>query len=135
MGKEVWDQGGRRRIVPVPTVVGMRLEELSNASPFAEPQDFVFWASERYKVLDNQVINRALHRALASIGIDEQERRRRNIVFHSWRHFANTFLRGRVPEPTLRLVVGHSSEALSDHYTHVELLNIEDVRTVQEELF
>ena len=39
------------------------------------------------------VVYEAFYAALRNNGIDEAERKRRNISFHGWRHFFNTTLR------------------------------------------
>jgi site-specific recombinase XerD len=46
---------------------------------------------------------------------------------------ANTLLRGSVDEYLLRLTIGHSSEALSDMYTHISDNALASLRTAQEQ--
>lgn len=51
----------------------------------------------------------------------EAERRRRNITFHSFRHYFNTKAQEfGVDRGTLRLTIGHESEAMTDTYTHAQ---------------
>jgi integrase len=53
-----------------------------------------------------------------SKGIDKAERERRNINFHSFRHFFVTQMRGKLSEGELQGVVGHQSAAMLEIYTH-----------------
>jgi integrase len=43
----------------------------------------------------------------------------RKITFHSWRHFLNSIGRGKVPDEKLRLMTGHRTKEMTDHYTHL----------------
>jgi site-specific recombinase XerD len=45
---------------------------------------------------------------------------------------ANTLLRGHVDEHILRLTIGHSSQQLSDLYTHVSQRTLQAVALAQE---
>ncbi|NCC14035.1 MAG: integrase, partial [Spirochaetia bacterium] len=56
----------------------------------------------------------------------------RNISFHSLRHMANTLLRGAVDEHVLRMTIGHSSEQLSDLYTHLSQRGLKSVELAQQ---
>lgn len=56
----------------------------------------------------------------------------RNITFHSLRHMANTLLRGSVDEHVLRMTIGHSSEQLSDLYTHLSQRGLKSVALAQQ---
>lgn len=61
-----------------------------------------------------------LYEALESIGISEEQRRERNIVFHSLRHFCATILSQRTDLKTVQAVMGHRSEEMSKHYSNHE---------------
>jgi integrase len=64
--------------------------------------------------------------------LDEQAIEERNISFHSLRHMANTLLRGSIDEHLLRLTIGHSSQRLSDLYTHLSDRALRSVALAQE---
>jgi hypothetical protein len=64
--------------------------------------------------------------------LDEQAIEERNISFHSLRHMANTLLRGSIDEHLLRLTIGHSSQRLSDLYTHLSDRGWRSVALAQE---
>ena len=76
-----------------------------------------------------------LYAALGAIGIDEEERKARAIIFHSWRHFLNSVSRGRVPDEKLRIMTGHRTEEMTEHYTHLLEEDYTEIRKVQEDVF
>lgn len=105
---------------------------------------FLYQEMERYMIWDGFVFSFSygkrpatggkvtdwLYRALKNIGIQEHERVERNLTFHSWRHFFNTYLRSRgVPDAKVKAVTGHKTQAMTEHYTGFQL---EDYREVYE---
>ena len=73
--------------------------------------------------------------ALEKIGIGEAEHKRRNLTFHSWRHFFNTTLRmANVADSKVMAVTGHSSMQMTNLYTHFKSAEFTEVRKVQEDL-
>jgi integrase len=80
-------------------------------------------------------VYKALFKALERIGIDDTERRRRNISMHCWRHFFNTeLLANNVTETKVRSITGHSSENMTRHYEHLDTSQFTEVLAVQENL-
>ena len=61
-----------------------------------------------------------LYDALEKIGVSEEQRKERNIVFHSLRHFCATILSQRTDLKTVQAVMGHRSEDMSKHYSNHE---------------
>lgn len=61
-----------------------------------------------------------LYEALEKIGISEEQRKERKIVFHSLRHFCATSLSQRTDLKTVQAVMGHRSEEMSKHYSNHE---------------
>ena len=55
---------------------------------------------------------------LSTGGISTTKRIERNLTFHSLRHTFNSAMRGKINDKSLRAIVGHESEAMSDLYTH-----------------
>jgi integrase len=111
-----WEKGhglkgtktGSSRYVPIPERTSRALQEVIEKSPYTDPEDFVFFGRYRNAPLDHRGIERNFHKALESIGIDEKERKKRNICFHSWRHFFNSLLiNGRVPVVKVQTLTGH----------------------------
>ena len=77
----------------------------------------------------------ALYKAMEKIGIDDSERRERNIVFHSWRIFCNTYLRGKnISDAKIEAQIRHTSPEMTDNYTSWDPEAFKDVSKVQEEL-
>ena len=61
-----------------------------------------------------------LYEALEKIGVSKEQRKERNIVFHSLRHFCATLLSQRTDLKTVQAVMGHRTEAMSKHYSDHE---------------
>jgi integrase len=72
---------------------------------------------------------------LNAIGITYDQQKERNIVFHSWRHFYNSSLRGAIQDEILRKVVGHSTEKMIDNYDHLTEANMKEVFAVMTKRF
>ena len=80
-------------------------------------------------------IRRSLKDALKKIGIDDEQRRERNICFHSWRHYFITTMRSyNINESKLRAMVGHSSRAMTEHYTHFSVEDFKEIQDVQKKI-
>ena len=72
------------------------LRKWMKESLFQDPEDFVFYTPIReLPYFDNSSVNRALYDRMKAIGISDDERTDRNIVFHSPRHSFNTRLRNK----------------------------------------
>jgi integrase len=64
-----------------------------------------------------------------------EERKKRNITFHSWRPFANTFLRARgISGEKVRQLIRHDSEEMTEHYSAFRVEDFKDVAKAQEAL-
>jgi integrase len=80
-------------------------------------------------------INRGFEKALENIGISHEERLKRNLSFHAWRHFFNTVLRmNNVTDAKVQSVTGHKSKKMTDHYTHFDTRQFTEIRDVQTKL-
>jgi integrase len=138
-----WEQGyglkgakwGSERRVTVPKSVTTLLAKLIEQSPYKNEDDLVFYGESRTTPLHTKAFINALYDALATIGINEEERKARAITFHSWRHFLNSVSRGRVPDEKLRLMTGHRTEEMTEHYTHLLEEDYTEIRKVQEDIF
>lgn len=62
----------------------------------------------------------SFYEAMAEIGISEEQRKERNIVFHSLRHFCATILSQRTDMKTVQAILGHKTEKMSMHYSDHE---------------
>ncbi len=121
---------GSVRKVPVPSRTLEALHDLIDSNPWKD--GFVFWGNSRGKPPSTTVIEDAFYSGMKAIGISEEQRRSRGLTFHQWRHWFNSVLRGRVPDHALRLLTGHSSEAMQDHYTEVTDEQRREVRLLAE---
>jgi len=94
--------------------------------------DFIFSINNGKSPIDHKTLYRRFWRALELIGINKEEGKRRNISFHSYRHYLNTYLlqSGWNPE-TVRLLLGHSSSAMTARYSHIQL-PVPDIFGMQE---
>jgi integrase len=62
--------------------------------------------------------NKYLTGALAAIGIDAEEKKKRNLTPHAWRYFLNTNLRARgVPDAKVQAITGHLAQESTERYT------------------
>ena len=85
--------------------------------------------------VSNNWLNRGLNRALMIIGINHEEKLKRNLSFHSWRHFFNTaLLTSNVCLSKVQKVTGHKSLKMTEHYTHFDTKQFTEVVVVQNNL-
>ncbi|MEA5032295.1 MAG: tyrosine-type recombinase/integrase [Sphaerochaeta sp.] len=114
----------RTRLTPCPRKLADALLALAAQNP--NGGNLVFWAVKcggpNTPIAPNYIhdgLYKAFHTALK---MDEEERKRRNITFHSLRHYFITragSMNG-INRDTLRLTVGHESVAMTEHYTHAD---------------
>lgn len=70
----------------------------------------------------------AFYELLYKIGIDEEERKERNLTFHSLRHYFSTYTRDHsVSQEDRMLVLGHRSVQVNERYTHATDIQLENV--------
>jgi integrase len=97
-------------------------------------EDFVF-SLDGIRLIAGNTATRALHHALEVIGISRDVQRERGIDFHSWRHFYQSILRGKVSDSDLRHITGHSSQAMTERFTHRTPEHILQYADIQERIF
>jgi integrase len=123
---------GSIRDVPIPNATETALRSLIMANPWGNA--FVFWGSSEDFPVSKRTVEVAYNAALASVGIPEEERKRRGLTFHAWRHFFNAMLRGRIADHALRALTGHRSETMTERYSHVTEEQRREVKRLAEEL-
>jgi integrase len=98
-------------------------------------EGFVFsFQAEARPFSGNRTLD-ALHRALDEIGVKSEERERRNITFHSWRAFANTYMRARgISGEEVSQLIRHDSAAITEHFSALRLEEFKDVAEAKEAL-
>jgi integrase len=128
-------KSGPSRLVTLPAKASKYLHELIEGSPYQEPDDLVFYGTDRKTPLPPRAILDAFYSALGAIGINEKQRLARRIVFHGHRHFFNTALRAaHVADALVQRVTGHSTAEMTEHYSHLALEDLADVVKVQERM-
>ena len=103
-------------------------------SPYKKQDDFIFYSANRDKpYYFKRGIYKTLHERMRDIGISDEKRVKRNIVFHSLRHSFNTRMRNKgIPDFLIQAYMGHSSPVMTDNYTDVMMASFDDVVNVQE---
>jgi integrase len=100
---------------------------------FAEWEGYLFSYTAGKTPATGARVADALYDALGKIGIDDTTRRERGLVFHSWRRFANTYLRSRgLPDAKVRQLTRHKAESMTEHYTSWNAGDFADVVEEQE---
>ncbi len=109
---------GTERIVPVKEEL---LGELKSLCGSRNADAFVFSHTDGKTPVRRKDIYKSFRTSLGRIGITEEERKRRNITFHSYRHtFASILANRNAPELYIRTLTGHSSLKMLHHYTHIQ---------------
>ena len=106
---------GASRVVLLPSRTIALLRVYGRVQADHRPESLVFPGRGRETPMDRNTLRTKLDRALpiAEVSVDS-----RNIVVHSFRHTYVTLLRSTLPETALRLLTGHSSQRMKDHYDH-----------------
>ena len=71
-------------------------------------------------------------------GMTDDERLKRNLTFHSIRHFFNTYLVSKgIQEIKVKSIMGHSSGkgSMTERYTNFQPYHFQDVVLAQRELY
>ena len=117
------------RRVPIDHMTLLELYALARENPRFSDNSFVFFSPVKpEQPYGSRCYIDGLTEALHAIGISEEQRRDRNIVFHSLRHFCATILAQRTDMKTVQAILGHRTERMSEHYsdhdTQEKLLNM-----------
>lgn len=115
-------KNGKSRIVelPFPSVLDALRNRASSNPHDATPQALVFWAKNTPATpISETALLAALRCALTKTGMSKEESRQ--YVFHSWRHFFATYMRGRIDDKLLMTQTGHSTGAMLTRYSAHQL--------------
>lgn len=112
-------KNGKARKIPIS-------KELRNSIvPFIRGADEYLFTINGNSHVVPQTIYSKLYAQLKKIGLGDK-----GFTFHSFRHYFNTKLVAADINPEkIRAIVGHSSEAMTEHYLH---LSVEDLREITE---
>jgi integrase len=106
------------RNVPVmPEVSKMLIEHAEESNCFSD-LSFVFFSykNEQKQPLLPSVFESGFYRALNKIGISDEQRIERNIVFHSWRHYYAKKLSEQMKIEQAQQALGHLTPEMTQHY-------------------
>jgi integrase len=73
------------RTVPIPAKIAEALLQLADSNPWKN--GFVFAGYNETRAINKHQVEKSFNDAVHRIGISEEERRRRKLTFHSWRHW------------------------------------------------
>lgn len=119
----------KERIIPLSPLLKRLLNKFSVGK---RPEHFIFSLDHGQTPMVDRMLVRAFYDALESIGIDEAVRKERNITFHGWRHFFNTYLRRTgIQDSKVQMVTGHATQEMTEHYTHFNILDLKEVEEAQ----
>ena len=120
----------KERDIPLPSKVNEAVR------PFRGNGGFVFSFDRGKTPATGNRATEYLYQAMERAGISAEERKSRNIKFHSWRYFFNTAMRSRkIADAKVQKVTGHQTMAMTERYTAFNLADFDDVAEVQEGLF
>jgi integrase len=133
--KETDKTGERGRFAPIPQFLREEIQNLMDTNPWQQPDSFLFYSTTAAKPVEHNLILREYYRALDQIGISVEERKARNIVFHSTRHFfLSLLLNGGMDPALIQKFSGHKTMQMVAHYTHMMIAGQETVRRIQKQL-
>ena len=109
-------KNGKTRFTTAPTPLCKEILEYSNWNP----EGLIFASLVKPSVpINKTTVGEVFREALHAIGIDEEERKNRNITFHSIRHYFNNYLvNSGLDREEVRRVTGHSSDSMTERYLH-----------------
>ena len=74
-----------------------------------------------------QTLKKILQRKLQEAGLGDK-----GLTFHSFRHYFNTKLvASGVRAEKIRAVIGHESEAMTEHYLHLTAEDMKEITSIQ----
>ncbi len=107
------------------------LLNLKRISPRTGENDFVHFSKESVdEPFSNTIIRKGFIRLLRNLGIDEEQRKKRNLTFHGLRHSFVTLARmAGLPDLAIMALAGHKSSNMMDRYSHAgQVINFTDAR-------
>lgn len=106
------------RDLPVDHLIALQLYSLARHNPYYNESSYIFYAPKNpSKPFYPGYYGDIFYKAMEKIGINKKERKDRNIVFHSLRHFCATILVQRADLQLVMSILGHRTEKMSEHYS------------------
>ncbi|MAG14035.1 MAG: hypothetical protein CMN78_05515 [Spirochaetales bacterium] len=114
--------------VPVPDILLDEMENLVVNSPYGKA-GYVLYSIKPEKPYGYKAISRQFRAMLRKIGIDDEAQRGRNLSFHSLRHtFVSLARLSGVPDFVVRGFARHKSAAMTENYSHHEIIDFDEYR-------
>ena len=133
-GKLKAPKNGKARVVPLANKVYAEILKLQAAAIWKGDSAFLFQSEKPEKPMYPENLRDELYRQLEKIGIDAKEREKRQLCFHSWRHFFNSLLiNSNISKFKVQALIGHSSDEMSLNYYHAD--EMLDVKLLQDKFF
>ena len=126
---------GSARTVPLHEAAAKALDEVRKVAPFTEAEDYIFFSIQRRGLpLTGRAFLDGFRRMLNAIGINEEERRRRNLNLHALRHSFITLARSLgMPDVSVMALSGHKSPEMLTRYSHgAQVLDFQAAREALE---
>ena len=125
-------KNGDDRTIPIEHEIAVELLNNARRNPEYSDTSFVFWSA---KVAGQPIwpssFEDDFYIAMQKIGISEEQRKERNIVVHSLRHYCATQIAQRTSLEIAMKILGHKTEEMtrlySEHETKVKLNNAKEV--------
>jgi integrase len=119
------------RIIPLSPVILDGLRRIAEING----NGYLFSTDGGAKPISRYFFNKYLKIGLAEIGIDKDEKKRRNLTPHAWRHFLNTSLRAKgVADAKVQAITGHKTQDSTERYTQFRTEEFTEVRDIQNTL-
>ena len=122
------------RDLPIDHITLLQLTSLARENPNYSDLSYVFFSPVKPEqpYWPSYYVD-GLYAALEEIGISEEQRKERKIVFHSLRHFCATSLSQKADLKTVQAVMGHRSEDMTKHYSdHETQEKIQNMRNIMQ---
>ncbi|MDR3283671.1 MAG: tyrosine-type recombinase/integrase [Treponema sp.] len=108
----------KRSIPIIPELYTALKTYMKDNGRFIRMDNLLFPSFRENAPYDHKQINKDFYSMLAKIGITETERKERNIVFHSWRHYCAAHL-AQITNRTIGMaILGHKTSLMFDHYAN-----------------
>lgn len=114
-------KSGDQRVVLLPTRTARLLRTWHGMTPYGDPGALVFYGRDADTPLHSRTLNYWLAEALENAEVNAGTRK---LVVHSFRHTYNSLMKNVLPAETLRQLVGHKSEAMTNTYDHPQVADL-----------
>jgi integrase len=113
-------KAGSARTIPLHNSVLEELRKLFSIAPLQGDDDFVFFSTSKpQSPLSGRALLDGLYRMLEAIGINKEQRIKRNLNLHAMRHSFITLARNLgMPDISVMALSGHKSPQMLTRYSH-----------------